>query len=286
MTKTDHRITRLPDHQDLDKAALRGEPSYVWRAGQERRLQMIANGADERISGTILENGCGVGMYVEHLSPFGGKIFGLEYDFERTVEAGKNAERIINAAGENIPFPTNTFDLILSHEVIEHVQNDAKAIKEMIRVLKVGGRITLFVPNRGYPFETHGIYWRGKYRFGNILFVNYLPRKWRDKLAPHVEIYTRKDLEKLFEDLPVKFIERTIVFGAYDNIIARLGGAGKVLRSILQFLEKTPLRALGLSHFWVIEKLNTKITKKHKEKHFTTLVTLGSTKRLLELPSP
>jgi hypothetical protein len=28
-----------------DKAALRGEPSYVWRAGQERRLQMIAQWA-------------------------------------------------------------------------------------------------------------------------------------------------------------------------------------------------------------------------------------------------
>ncbi|MBT3321605.1 MAG: class I SAM-dependent methyltransferase [Anaerolineae bacterium] len=254
MTKTNHKITRLPDHQDLDKAALRGEPSYVWRAGQERRLQMIVNAAEERISGTILENGCGVGMYIEHLSPFGGKIFGLEYDFERTEEAAKNAKGIINGAGENLPYPDNSFDLILSHEVIEHVQNDAEAIKEMMRVLKVGGRITLFVPNRGYPFETHGIYWRGDYRFGNKPFVNYLPRKWRDKLAPHVEIYTRKDLSKLFKDLPVKFIERTIIFGAYDNIIARLGLAGKILRTMLQFFEKTPLRFFGLSHFWVIEK--------------------------------
>ncbi len=242
------------EQRDMDKAALRGEPSYVWRAGQKRRLQMIVNAAGERIKGDILENGCGMGMYVEHLAPFGGKITGLEYDFERAAEAGQRSPRIMNAAGENLPFPDNSFDLILSHEVLEHVQSDATAIREMVRVLKSGGRATIFVPNRGYPFETHGIYWRGKYHFGNKLFVNYLPRKWRDKLAPHVEVYTRRDLMKLFEGLPVKFIERTVIFGAYDNIIARLGGVGKVLRALLQFLEKTPLKVFGLSHFWVIEK--------------------------------
>jgi len=113
----------------------------------------------------------------------------------------------------------------------------------------------LFVPNRGYPFETHGIYWRGNYYFGNKPFVNYLPRVWRNKLAPHVKVYTKQDLTKLFNGLPVKFIERTVIFGAYDNIIARFGAFGKILRGILQFLERTPLKVLGLSHFWVLEKL-------------------------------
>ena len=240
--------------RNLDKAALRGEPSYVWRAGQQRRLEMIVRAAEERIKGWILENGCGVGMYVEHLSLFGGPVIGLEYDFERAAEARKNSPHIINAAGEFVPLPPSTFDLILSHEVLEHVQDDQLAIQEMVRALKPGGRIVIFVPNRGYPFETHGIYWNGKYSFGNKLFVNYLPRPLRNKLAPHVRVYSKSDLRKLFEGLPVKFIERTIIFGAYDNIIARFGPVGKTLRGILQFLEKTPLKILGLSHFWVIEK--------------------------------
>ncbi len=240
--------------RNLDKAALRGEPSYVWRAGQQRRLEMIVLAADERITGKILENGCGVGMYVEHLSPFGGEVVGLEYDFERAAEAGKNSPNIFNAAGEFIPLPPSTFDLILSHEVIEHVQDDRAAVQEMIRTIKPGGRIALFCPNRGYPFETHGIYWKGQYHFGNKLFVNYLPRSLRNKLAPHVRVYSKKDLQKLFDGLPVKFIESTIIFGAYDNIIAKFGPFGKILRSILQFLEKTPLKIFGLSHFWVIER--------------------------------
>jgi SAM-dependent methyltransferase len=243
-------------HQrNLDKAALRGEPSYVWRAGQQRRLDMIVQAVGERIHGKILENGCGVGMYVEHLSPFGGEVTGLEYDFERAAEARENSPQIINAAGEFIPLSSSAFDLILSHEVIEHVQDDQAAIREMIRVLKPGGRIALFCPNRGYPYETHGIYWKGQYHFGNKLFVNYLPRSLRNKLAPHVRVYSKKDLQKLFVGLPVKFIERTIIFGAYDNIIARFGPLGKTLRSLLQFLEKTPLKFFGLSHFWVVERI-------------------------------
>lgn len=239
--------------RDLDKAALRGEPSYVWREGQQRRLEMIVSAAGERIKGRILENGCGVGMYVEHLAPLGGAVIGLEFDYQRAATAGSRSKRIINAAGEHLPHPSGSFDLVLSHEVLEHVQDDVGAIREMVRVLRTGGRAVIFVPNRGYPFETHGIYWRGKYKFGNIPLVNYLPRAWRDKLAPHVKVYSRRDLEILFEDTPIKVIERTVIFGAYDNLIARFGIAGKVLRGILQFLEKTPLKLLGLSHFWVVE---------------------------------
>jgi SAM-dependent methyltransferase len=243
------------NQRDLEKAALRGEPSYVWRAGQERRLQMIIGAAGERIRGWVLENGCGVGMYVEKLTPHAGTVIGLEYDFERSVEAHANLNHILNAAGESLPFPAEKFDLILSHEVIEHVQDDAAAVAEMVRALKPGGRIVLFCPNRGYPFETHGIYWRGRYIFGNIPFVNWLPRRWRDILAPHVEVYTRRDMHNLFAGLPVKYVTRTVVFGAYDNIIARFGRLGQVLRGILQFLERTPLRVFGLSHFWVVERI-------------------------------
>lgn len=241
--------------RDMQKAALRGEPSYVWRAGQQRRLDMIARAAGERIRGFVLENGCGVGMYVAKLQELGARVVGLEYDFDRAKEARFYSELILNAAGESVPLLSSTFDLILSHEVIEHVEDDRAAIREMIRLLKVGGRAVIFCPNRGYPYETHGVFWKDKYYFGNKLFVNYLPRAWRNKLAPHVRVYSRSDMQKLFDGLPVKFIERTVIFGAYDNIIARFGALGKFLRVILQFFESTPLKGLGLSHFWVVEKI-------------------------------
>jgi SAM-dependent methyltransferase len=215
---------------------------------------MVALAAGERLKGRVLDNGCGVGMYVERMAAFGGEVTGLEYDFERAQQASQRAPRTVNAAGERLPFAPATFDLVLSHEVLEHVQDDRAAAAEILRVLKAGGRAVLFVPNRGYPFETHGIYWAGKYRFGNKPLVNYLPRGLRDRLAPHVRAYTTGDLERMLSGLPGRVVQRTVIFGAYDNMITRFGALGKSLRAFLQFLEKTPLRILGLSHLWVVEK--------------------------------
>ena len=245
----------MDEPRDLEKAALRGEPSYVWREGQQRRLRMILDAAGERLPGKVLVDGCGLGMYLRHLGHFTEDIVGLDIEFERLQEAKTKAPWVVNGVGEALPFASNRFDLILSHEVLEHVQDDQAAINEIVRTLIPGGRLVLFCPNRGYPFETHGHYWQGEYHFGNTPLINYLPRPWRDKLAPHVNVYTRRDLVKLFEGLPVKLIERRTVFGAYDNIIARRPKFGKFIRRILHFLEKTPLQVFGLSHFWVVEKI-------------------------------
>ena len=246
--------------RDLEKAALRGEPSYVWRAGQVRRLRMILEATGERLEGRVLENGCGVGMYVERLAPYAGDVIGLEYDLGRAREADRNTAHLPNsqvvcAAGEQLPFAAEIFSAMLSHEVLEHVEDDRAAVEEMVRTLQPGGRLVVFVPNRGYPFETHGIYWRGRYRFGNIPLVNYLPRRLRDRLAPHVRVYSSRDLEQLFAGQPVVIVVRTIIFGACDNVIGRFPRLGQVLRRLLQGLEKTPFKVFGLSHFWVLEKI-------------------------------
>jgi SAM-dependent methyltransferase len=240
--------------RDLEKAALCGEPSYVWRIGQERRLRMIISAAGGHLAGRVLENGCGVGMYLQHLTPHAGSIIGLEYDLERAREARTHSPNLINGACEELPFITTSFDVILSHEVLEHVSDDRRSVEEMVRVLKPGGIIVLFAPNRGYPFETHGIYWRGRYHFGNIPLVHYIPTRWRHHLAPHVRAYSTHDLEQLFQNLPVKILEQKIIFGAYDNIISRFPTPGRLLRDALQWMEHTPLKVFGLSHFWVIEK--------------------------------
>jgi SAM-dependent methyltransferase len=142
--------------ENLEKAALRGEPSHVWRFGQNRRLDMIVSllPIDTR---RILEDGCGVGEYVQRLAELGYNTIGLDLEFDRVRDATqKGIEQLHVATGEQLPYPDNTFDALLSHEVIEHVADDRMAAREMIRVLRPGGRVILFCPNRWYPFETHG----------------------------------------------------------------------------------------------------------------------------------
>ena len=238
-----------------DKAAQRGEPGYVWRSGQERRLGMIRHWSDLR--GAILDNGTGLGTYLEAIggiSPDSLRI-GLEIEHERAVAALARADGIVLGVGEQLPFADDSFDLILSNEVIEHVANDRAAVAEMARVARPGGRIVIFAPNRWYPVEQHGVYWRGEYHFGNKPLVNYLPNPLRNRLAPHVRAYTGHGLRALFDGLPLRLLHHGRIFGGYDNIVRRSPRLGGAIRRALYAAEGTPLAVLGLSHFLVLEKV-------------------------------
>lgn len=237
-----------------EKAALRGEPGYVWRSGQERRLAMIRQWTD--LGGRVLDNGCGLGTYLaafERANPDGFHI-GLEIEHERAVQALPSSDGITQGVGEKMPFADNSFDFVFSNEVIEHVEDDRLYAAEMVRVTKPGGRILIFCPNRWYPVEQHGIYWRGEYKFGNIPLVNYLPDFLRNRLAPHVRTYTAHGLRRLFQELPVRELHHSRIFGGYDNIERRFPRAGRWIKRVLYAAEQTPLALLGISHLLVLEK--------------------------------
>jgi SAM-dependent methyltransferase len=220
---------------------------------------MIQEAAADRLSpdSRVLVDGCGVGMYLKTLRQFTPHVAGLDIEADRAAHSYAYSPLVAVAAGEQLPYPSHHFDLVLSHEVIEHVQDDALSVNEMVRVLKPGGRAVIFCPNRLYPFETHGHYWRGRYHFGNTPFINYLPAFLRDRLAPHVRAYTAGDLKNLIAGLPVTVITHTQIYPGYDNIVARYPAVGKILRRLTYLFESTPLRQFGLSHLLVLEKIRT-----------------------------
>jgi SAM-dependent methyltransferase len=237
-----------------DKTITRGHPSYVWRAGQERRFQMVLRWAPPA-GRRVLDVGCGVGMYTAAFLRQTPHVFGIEVERERAQEARlQSAADVSRAVGEHLPFPDNAFDVLFSHEVLEHVDDDRTCAAEMVRVTKPGGRIVVFVPNRLYPFETHGIFWRGRYRFGNIPLVNWLPTPLRNRLAPHVRAYTAHGLRRLFDGLPVRVIHHTVIFPGYDKIVTHAPALGRILRVVTYTLERSPLRVFGLSHLLVVER--------------------------------
>jgi SAM-dependent methyltransferase len=244
----------MTEKSQANKAAERGMPSLVWRAGQDRRLAMIVQAAGERLpGGHLLDVGCGVGVYLRAFRSLSQHVFGVEIEGERARDAAAHGA-VAQAPGERLPFAAHTFDLVLSHEVIEHVADDRACVAEMVRVLKVGGRLVLFCPNRLHPFETHGHYWRGRYHFGNTPLINYLPDTLRHRLAPHVRAYTSGRLRRLFDGLPVRILTHTQIYSGYDNLVARRPALGRLLRGVTYRLEQTPLRIWGLSHFLVAEK--------------------------------
>jgi len=205
----------------------------------------------------VLVDGCGVGMYVRALQEHAAEVHGLDIEGEHLLGAVDNAPGapLVLGRGEELPYPDGSFDLILSHEVIEHVQDDRQAAAEMARVLRPGGRAILFAPNRLYPFETHGHYWRGRYHFGNTPLINYLPDGLRNRLAPHVRAYTRWGLLSLFVGQPVRVICHEQIYPGYDNLVHRRPALGKWLRRITYALEASPLTSFGISHMLVVEKV-------------------------------
>ncbi len=236
-----------------DDAARLGHPSYVWRAGQERRLALVRRWA-QLDAARILDVGCGVGMYTEQFRRFSPHVTGVEVDPAVAAQAAARIPGIVLAPAEVLPFADGSFDVVFSHEVIEHVADDRATAAEMVRVLAPGGRIVLYCPNRLYPFETHGHYWRGRYHFGNTPLINWLPNPLRNRLAPHVRAYTGPGLRSLFAGLPVHVIHHSVIYPGFDNIVARRPGLGAVLKRVLYALEHTPLQWFGLSHFLVLER--------------------------------
>jgi SAM-dependent methyltransferase len=236
-----------------DKRATLGHPSQIWTRGLERRLEIMRRHVDLE-NKRILDVGCGVGAFVRRLREFSRRIAGIDVDREHVTEGGREVPGLALAVGEHLPFADNTFDVVLLHEVLEHVTDDQATLRETRRVLAPGGKAVVFCPNRLYPFETHGIFLGKRYVFGNMPLVNYLPNALRDRLVPHARTYTRRGLRRIYWRAGLRPLVHTYVFPGFDHIMARRKVVGKALRWALYPLENSPLRTFGLSHFVVLLK--------------------------------
>lgn len=241
-------------------AARLGNPSFVWRFGQERRLAMIERYVS--LEGRrALDLGCGVGEYVRAFARQGANTVGLDVDPPRLAEArqrsadgGWHGTEFLAGAGEALPFRDASLDVIVLNEVIEHVDDDRATLREVARVLTDDGRCVLFAPNRLYPFETHGVYFRKRYIFGNIPLVNWLPRLLRDRLVPHARVYNHGDWRKLIAGSDLEIVDQGYVFAGYDNIAARWPRAARIIRGISYWAEGNILGRFGLSHLVVLRR--------------------------------
>lgn len=249
-----------PGPEQPDAARL-GNPSFVWRSGQERRLALIERYVS--LEGRrVLDLGCGLGEYVRAFARRGARALGSDIAHDRLAEARDRVaktgtagvEGFFAAAGEALPFRDGSLDVIVLNEVIEHVADDRATLAEIARVLRPGGTCILYAPNRLYPFETHGIYLRGRYVFGNIPLVNWLPDALRNRLVPHARAYRHGDWRRLIAGQPLRIVDHTYVYPGFDNIEARSRVLAKAVRAFCYWAEHNPLRRFGLSHLVVLRR--------------------------------
>ncbi len=206
----------------------------------------------------VLDIGCGIGTFVKRFRQKTDRVVGIDVEHERVRRGSSELPNLLVAVGERLPFRTESFDLVLLNEVIEHVQNDAQVIAEAVRVLAPQGVVIVFAPNRLYPLETHGVQLGGRFIYKLAPFVNWTPNFIRNRLVPHARAYLAKDIARLFAGLPVELVASTYVYPGYDKIAARSPRLGAALRKVTYALEATPLRRFGLSHFIAARKCGTK----------------------------
>ncbi len=100
-------------------------------------------------SGIILDFGCGTRPYEKFFTNVE-KYVGLDIEIKGWEERQRYADVFYD--GKKIPFEDNTFDSIISVEVLEHVFNIDELLKEINRVLKAGGKAIITTP---FMWEEH-----------------------------------------------------------------------------------------------------------------------------------
>jgi len=103
----------------------------------------------------IMDFGCGVGQVVHELRDLGYQAFGCDVKIDAKSMHDENIIRLINSQPYKLPFKNDTFNIILSEQVFEHVQNYSEVISEINRVLKPDGCCLHIFPSRYKLIESH-----------------------------------------------------------------------------------------------------------------------------------
>lgn len=177
-----------------------GEDTYSSAmASAYRYMDWMLSPFKSHLHGDIVEIGIGHGSYYEALVPFG-TYLGVDID-ERSISTAKvrfpngrfASADILHPGFLNVLLPTKA-DSIVSINVLEHVYDDAEAIKNLVEALKPSGRLMISVP------AMMGLY--------NDL----------DRLAGHHRRYSVNDFRRILSGLPVE-VEKL----CYFNPIGGLG---------------------------------------------------------------
>lgn len=183
-------ITRSP-HAILDVKS---------RQLKAQKIEMLLNFFEEQKNYKLLEVGVGGGGIAHYFATH--KKFKIDVDAvdvtdNRIVKEGYRFQQV---NGCSLPYESNSFDVVISNHVIEHVgskQEQLEHLSEIKRVVKAAGYIYLAVPNRWMLVEPH-------YK---LIFLSWIPRRYRSQYlrwAKGMNFYDCEPLERNELDIMLK----------------------------------------------------------------------------------
>ena len=137
--------------RDELEAMLAADERHWWYRGRRRviRAQLDRLGLSRRSGLVALDAGCGSGRNLDVLADYG-TAFGVDLSQRAVEEArARGHARVSLGRVEGLPFANQSFDLVTCLDVLEHVPDDRRVLRELRRVTRPGGMLVVTVP--AYP---------------------------------------------------------------------------------------------------------------------------------------
>jgi SAM-dependent methyltransferase len=248
-----HRIDHWLAHMTWRPDFERWREGRIWQERQQdERLCLIARYGGALPGRRILDLGSGMGGTSVALGLAGAAPLAFEYNRAYCDIIRLRARRydlglpVVNGAGEQLPFDDASFDLVIAWDVVEHVQDPARLLAELARVLGPGGRVLLTVINRFAFRDPHY----------HLPLLNWLPRPLAEAI---IERRGRSKRGADFSDRQRLSEMHYYTLGSFRQLAARYGfRVGDIREDRLRRNEggasglkghaRDVLRRLGLAH--------------------------------------
>jgi len=161
--------------RDYERQTHRAEDRHWWYRGRRTVLDGVIAGLGLPTPARVLDAGCGSGRNMIELSRLG-SVTGVELS-ETSVALARqrDAGQVISGSVLEMPFPDDSFDLAVSLDVIEHLEDDLAALRELRRTVAPGGALLVTVPAYQWLWSGH------------------------DEINHHHRRYTRRSLQRVAE---------------------------------------------------------------------------------------
>jgi len=153
------------------------EKNHWWFQGRRRvYIGLLKAHLGNNTRGKALDLGCGLGGFLPDLHKLGYDVYAADTDLTSLKHCRERGfGNVLLSDSYSLPFADDSFDLITLFDAIEHIEDDHRAMREVARVLKPGGKVIISVP--AYAF----------------LFAN------NDRVAQHYRRYNRPGVRALYQ---------------------------------------------------------------------------------------
>lgn len=149
------------------------EKNHWWFAGKRN---LIVSEIGDKSRGRLLDIGCGTGANLEQFAKHH-RVIGCEVSKKAAELCRKRGDfDLVLCRAENLPFKKNTFDVVTALDVLEHIEDDESAMRNVKEIMKKGGSLVATVPAHMFMWSRHDVLLHHKRRYRYAELVKKLTR--------------------------------------------------------------------------------------------------------------